>query len=1450
VSISSNTVHIEVRAGRRAAGAAMAHELQDALQAVKGVHWAEVNGVLGRVIVSFEEGEVDPDELVGIVASVEEASGVHEERFGHDRAEHPADHIGSRRALTALVADVGGLGVSLAGTALRLSPIPVEAASIFSLVDGVPRARHLLEERLGPSVTDVGLSVANAVAQSLGGGPFALAVDMVQRAQALGEARAAERCYEQKAAELHEPGAIHEIVVRERRPVALPAGPVERYADGVSLASILGAGAVFAATLDPRRSAAMVIAAVPKAAKLGRESYTSTIGRSLARRSIVVLDPGALRRLDRINTLVIDSELLASGRTEVRQVLLAPGADHILVHRIIAMIFDGTDPRSVRRRGAWAIGPVAEIASTRSAAVAELELQLGDSERLGVARGGEILAVFSLADELADGARQLGASASQAGVALVLAGSPPADLAERLGIDTIAPPGLALLDTVRDLQRNGDGVALLAGGPVAADALAAADFGLGALFDDERVPWAGDLLCPNSLADADYLLNVMGVAHQVSRQSAAIALAGTSVAAVIALLSPGASAGKRASNTVNAAALIALANGTRAGMAVSRRPTLPPPAPRWHELPLEEIFAALESSPQGLTQNEARHRHHRAPRPLPAPLRLGRSILSELANPLTPVLAAGSGLSAAVGSTVDAAIVAGVAGLGSVIGGVQRFTAERAVEALERRTSAQARVLHSDTPEPLVIDSGSLVVGDVVALQAGEAVPADCRIVEAEDLEVDESSMTGESVPVPKDSRPVFAPVLADRTSMLYEGTTIAAGSATGVVVAIGDSTEAGSALLAAPPPPSGGVEARLRDLTAMTIPFAAAGGAAVVGAGLLRGMPVASTVAPAVSLAVAAIPEGLPMLATAAQLAAARRLSSRDTVVRNPRALEALGRVDVLCADKTGTLTEGRIDLQAVVVGGDRQPIASLPITHRRVLAAGLRASPEQNGRPLPHMTDEAVLRGGAAAGVVEDEGALGWERLDELPFEPSRGYHASIGRVADGSHLLAVKGTPEELIMRCTRRLDTAGRRADLDTAGRDAITTEVDEIARSGFRVLAVAERRDRSGPGADTAGSRRSPQSAQGASAPPELDDGQIGDLDFLGLLAFADPVRPTAAEAVRGLQAAGVRVVMVTGDHPSTAEGIAAELGILAAGRVMTGAELDRSSDAVLDELLPEISVFARVAPADKVRIVAAYQRTGRVVAMTGDGANDAPAIRLADAGLAIGKRCTTSARDAADVVIADDRIETIVDAIIEGRVLWVSVRDAIGILVGGNIGEVIFTVAASVVTGRPPLTARQLLLVNLLTDIAPALTIATRPPPHLSVADLAAEGPERSLGGALRQEIMIRAITTAAGAGGAYTIASLTGRPRRASTTALAALVGTQLGQTLAASHRNPATIAAALGSAAVLAGIIQTPVVSQLFGCTPLGPVAWATATGSAAVATAGGVFVGSRLNPPRRSG
>ena len=356
----------------------------------------------------------------------------------------------------------------------------------------------------------------------------------------------------------------------------------------------------------------------------------------------------------------------------------------------------------------------------------------------------------------------------------------------------------------------------------------------------------------------------------------------------------------------------------------------------------------------------------------------------------------------------------------------------------------------------------------------------------------------------------------------------------------------------------------------------------------------------------------------------------------------------------------------------------------------------------------------------------------------------------------------------------------------------------------------------------------------------LGDGtEISGLELLGFVGLADLARPEAATAVRDLQAAGVNVAMITGDHPSTAEAIAAELGLLGDGRTLTGADLDQLDDDELEAVAPSVSVFARVAPSHKVRIVGAYQRGGRTVAMTGDGANDAAAIRLADAGIALGGRGTAAARAGADVIIVDDRIETIVEAIAEGRAMWNSVRDAVAILVGGNLGELGFILVGSVLTGTSPLNPRQLLLVNLLTDMAPALTIALREPPDRTAETLLHAGPDASLGRTLVKQIAIRSGATATGASTAWMIARVTGTPTRARTVALAALIGTQLGQTVAIGGRSPLVLGASALSAAALVTVIQTPGLSQFFGCRPLGPVGWFTAISASAGATAASIAV-----------
>jgi cation-transporting P-type ATPase I len=649
----------------------------------------------------------------------------------------------------------------------------------------------------------------------------------------------------------------------------------------------------------------------------------------------------------------------------------------------------------------------------------------------------------------------------------------------------------------------------------------------------------------------------------------------------------------------------------------------------------------------------------------------------------------------------------------------------------------------------------------------------------------------------------------------VYAGTSVAVGSARAVIVAIGPMTEANRSMHQLGAGGTSAVDSRLDRLTGFITPIALGSAALVVGIGLVRGRPLRQTLGAAVGIAVASVPEGLPFVSTVAELAAARRLSERNALIRDPKTIEALGRVDVLCFDKTGTLTEGRIELQRVTDGDVDESVDELSDRGRALLGAALRASPLNDAdEPLAHATDNAVVQAGERAHVDADAGLPQWHPIAELPFEPERGFHAVRGD-ADDRALVCIKGAPEIVLERCTswRRGDDV---VNLDDGERNEAEEVVERVAADGYRVLAVAQR---------------------DASNRDELVEDDVDNLELLGFVALADSVRETAAEAVATARRAGIGVIMITGDHPATAEAVARELDA-GSGRVLLGSDLDRMSDDELQDAA-EGAVFARVTPAHKVQIVEALQRNGRVVAMTGDGANDAPAIRLADVGMALGRRGTPAARDAAGVVITDDALETIIDAIVEGRAVWSSGRDAIGVLVGGNLGEIGFTVATSAVTGVSALEPRQILLVNMMTDLLPAMAIAVRPPVDRSPERLLSEGPESSLKEALTADIVLRGVTTAAGATSAWIAARVTGRARRASTVGLLALVGTQLGQTLVTGGRSPSIIATVVGSSALLAATVQTPGVSQFFGCTPVGPFGWGIALGSSAAATGASVIL-----------
>ena len=1411
--VGHGRAHIEVKGVHQAGNADVASHLETELARLRGVQWAEVNAVLGRVVVAFDDGVISVDDLTGVIEGVEQAHGLAGERFPHQRPDHPGDIEALQRHLYAAGADIAGLGLGLAGRMIRPGPLVAGIASAVSLAEATPAVRRRLETRVGHAAADLGLAVGNAVAQGLSQGPFGLAVDIAHRGLRLAELRAQRDLWYRREPGLHErrDAASPPALSGTPRPVALPGGPVETYANRAALAALAGAATMLVATRDPRAMVAAAVTATPKAARLGREGFAAYLGRDLGRSGVLAMDAQALRRLDRVDSVVIDAEVLATGRAAAG-VVWVPAEQQQRSEQVwltAQALLDPADPGRTVQRDGWVLGPARRLPGPAREAAAGLRIP--GSHVLAVWHEGTLAGLVATEPELDPLALALITAARGAGEVIVAGRG--SGVGAHVHADRILPGGTRLAASVRGLQAGGHAVALISARQH--EALAAADAGIG-VPAGPRPPWGAHLITGPGLADACRILQTVRPARAVSRRSATLAAYGSGAGALLALAGPRAGAHARSLLAVNTAALLSLGSGAWSARTAARRP---PPVPAavtaWHALPVDSVLAELASTPGGLDSAEATRRLARQPAPegVSEPGVL-RASLEELANPLTPALAAGAGMSAASGSVTDAALIGSVMMANAFIGGLQRAGAGRALRRLIDESAVQVRLRRGD--REVLTTSDQLVTGDVITVQAGDAVPADCRILTAQGLEVDESSLTGESQLVTKTAGPVGAANVAERRSMLYAGTSVAAGTGTAAVVATGPATEAGRSAQAAQGEhrPSG-VQARLQQLTRITVPASLGAGAALVIGGLLRRQPFARTLGTGVSLAVAAVPEGLPLVATVAQLSAARRLSRRNALVRNPATMEALGRVDVLCFDKTGTLTEGRIRLHRIwTPAGTGQPLGGLGQDGRAVLAAALRASPEhRNGESLAHPTDRAVVDGGAAAGVSVELGTGGWQLAGELPFEPSRGYHAVLGLTPSG-HRLAVKGAPEIVLPLCTH-VQRPGGPAQLDEPTRRVMAEAADRLARRGYRVLAVAER---------------------GASGRRDLREDRVRRLAFTGLLAFTDPVRESAARAVRGLRAAGVNVMMITGDHPSTAEAIAAELGLIDGNQVLTGPELDALPDTGLDAVLTEVGAFARVSPEQKVRIVTALQRTGHVVAMTGDGANDAPAIKLADVGVALGLRGTNAAKEAADVVVTDDRIETIIDAIVEGRAMWASVRDAVSMLLGGNLGEIAFTVGTGLILpGGSPLNARQLLLVNLFTDVVPSMALAARPPGGITPERLLAEGPDVSLATPLTRDVIVRGALTAGAGTAAWSGGRLTGiTHRHASTVALIGVVGAQLGQTIAAGWRSPLVVASSLASAGALAAVIQTPGLSQFFGCQPLGPLGWGIGLSTATAATA----------------
>jgi Ca2+-transporting ATPase len=717
----------------------------------------------------------------------------------------------------------------------------------------------------------------------------------------------------------------------------------------------------------------------------------------------------------------------------------------------------------------------------------------------------------------------------------------------------------------------------------------------------------------------------------------------------------------------------------------------------WHTLNPSETAQHLQVDPtSGLDGQASRQRlKQHGPNRLIEGRRRGllAMLAGQFRDVMILVLLAAAVVSGLLGEWHDTLAIAVIVLLNAGIGVIQEYRAERARAALKKLTVPQVSVLRDG--HPLTLPAEQLVPGDRVMLQAGDLVPADLRLIEVSGLEVDEAALTGESTPVLKQAASLGDPglPLADRRNMAYRGTLVVYGRASGLVTATGMATEIGriADLLQAGEHPQTPLQQRLgqfgRRLAAIILMICAV----VFAIGLLRGVEPVLMFLTAVSLAVAAIPEALPAVVTISLALGAHKLVRQHALIRQLPAVETLGSVTVICSDKTGTLTQNRMHVEAFVVNEQIHQLdtpAGEPAARQLFegLALNNDAQFDRHGTLLGEPTEVALLD--AVVKVGGDPKALRRQlpRVAELPFDAGRKMMTTL-HAMDGGVRAYTKGAPEQLLTRCSHQLQQ-DRRQPLDSA---MILQLAEGLAGDGYRVLAVACREWQTLP------------------EPLHSDTVESG-LTFIGLVALMDPPRPEAQQAVATCRAAGITPMMITGDHPVTARAIAHRLGIADQQEpLLTGAELSALSDQELRELAGRIRVYARVAPEHKIRIVEALQQRGEFVAMTGDGVNDAPALRRANIGVAMGKVGTDVAREASHMVLLDDNFATIVAAVREGRRIFDNIRKFIRYIMTGNAGEIL-TLFLAPLLGLPiPLLPIHILWVNLVTDGLPGLALSTEP---------------------------------------------------------------------------------------------------------------------------------------------
>jgi magnesium-transporting ATPase (P-type) len=733
-----------------------------------------------------------------------------------------------------------------------------------------------------------------------------------------------------------------------------------------------------------------------------------------------------------------------------------------------------------------------------------------------------------------------------------------------------------------------------------------------------------------------------------------------------------------------------------------------------YALPADEVLRALESRLDGLDSDEAARRLDIVgANRLPDPPKEGwlRRFFKHFHDLLIYILLVAAVVTAALGHGVDTGVILAVVLINAVIGFIQEGKAERALEGIRTMLSPSAHVRRGG--EWREIDAADLVPGDLVRLRSGDRVPADVRLLDAGNLRIEESALTGESVPADKNTTAVPAAAgVGDRHGMAYSGTMVAAGRGVGVVTATGLATELGriTTLIAE-------VETLATPLTrqmnrfgrVLSVVIVAMAGLLFVVGRLLHEYTASELFLAAIGFSVAAIPEGLPAILTITLAIGVQRMARRNAITRRLNAVETLGSVTVICSDKTGTLTRNEMTARHVIIAAGRYDVAGTGYAPEGAITLDGRAAVLEEHAGLRALVEVMAVCNDSEVAEVDSqwkvtgeptEGALrtlarkagfddaGYERLGVIPFESEDKLMATLNRVPGGGVRILLKGAPDRLLDRCREQRTGNGSIAPLD---RDTWEREIEALGSRGLRVLAAAAR--------DVDAGRRN--LTQG-----DLEDGMV----FLGLVGILDPPRPEAIEAIRICRQAGIRVKMITGDHAGTAIAIGRDMGIGDGAHAVTGAALEAAADDELRRMVREHDVFARTSPEHKLRLVKALQANGEVVAMTGDGVNDAPALKRADVGVAMGIKGTEATKEAAEIVLADDNFASIARAVEEGRTIYDNLRKAILFILPTNGAEslvILYAVAFGLVL---PLTPVQILWVNMVTAVTLALALAFEPP--------------------------------------------------------------------------------------------------------------------------------------------